>query len=175
MPKRPNPKALKGVYAYTVPEAAETLSVTPGAIRLWLKQGLPSMTSKRPTLILGENLREFLQARRAKSKVRMALDEFYCLGCKQAQKPLGMMADAIPQQAGNTRLVGLCPACGHVCNRMIRTTDLLSLGRIFDIAVLDRPVTSVHPEGFAPFDEAILGLSAATRVHAPKGYPAAPL
>lgn len=60
MAKRPNPRAVKAVRTCTVPEAAQTLGVTVGTVRSWIKHGMRAMTMQRPHLILGEDVREYL-------------------------------------------------------------------------------------------------------------------
>lgn len=137
MASRPNPRAIKAARSYTIEEGADALGVTAGAIRGWIKAGLPVMKAQRPHLILGESLRHFLEDRRRKGKTPLALDQLYCLTCKQGQSPLGMMVDCLPQTVTTARLVGLCVACGGTCNRMISRADLGRLGGIFDVAYPD--------------------------------------
>lgn len=137
MAKRPNSRAIKAARSYTLQEAADALSVTVGAVRSWIRAGLPVMKSQRPYLILGDHLRQFLEDRRSKGKVPLGPDQLYCLTCKQGQSPLGMMVDCLPQTAKTARLVGLCGACGCTCNRMINRTDLARFGGVFDVAYPD--------------------------------------
>ncbi len=92
------------------------------------------MTAQRPTLILGEALRGFLESRRSKSKAKLEPDQLYCLTCKQGKKPLGMMVDCIAQTSKIARLMGLCEVCGGTCNRMISRANLESFAMIFDVA-----------------------------------------
>ena len=92
------------------------------------------MKAKRPTLILGEALRQFLHDRRRKAKAALGADQLYCLTCKQGQSPLGLMVDCLPQTAKTARLVGLCGVCGGTCNRTISRADLTRFGGIFDVA-----------------------------------------
>lgn len=137
MAKRPNPRAIKAARAYTLQEGADALGVTVGAVRGWIRLGLPVMKAQRPYLILGSNFRQFLDDRRSKGKVPLGPDQLYCLTCKQGQTPFGMMVDCVPQTATTARLVGLCGACGGTCNRMISRADLGRLCGIFDIAYPD--------------------------------------
>ena len=134
MAKRPNPRAIKAVLTYTIPEAAQVLGVTLGTVRAWIKQGLPAMTAQRPYLILGDDLRGFLTSRVTKGKVTLAPDQLYCLTCKSPQTPLGMMLDFTPQSVTTGRLTGLCAVCGGTCNRMASLASLTRLRAIFDVA-----------------------------------------
>lgn len=137
MPKRPNPRAVKAARTYTIQEGAEALGVTVGSVRAWVRLGLPVMKAQRPFLILGSNLRQFLEDRNRKGKAPLGPDQLYCLTCKQGRSPFGMMVDCLPQTAKTSRLVGLCRVCGGTCNRMISRANLGSVGGIFDVACPD--------------------------------------
>jgi len=139
MAKRPNPRALRAARSYTIEEAATALGVTTGTVRSWVKAGLPLMKSRRPFLILGETLRDFLQDRATDAKVNLKPDQMYCLSCKAACTPLGRMVDCIPQTDRTVRLMGLCEACGGTCNRMIGKAQIEQISQIFDVAMKDGP------------------------------------
>lgn len=135
MAKRPNQRAIKASRTYTVEEAAIALNVSTGTIRSWVKSGLPLMKSQRPFLILGENLRDFLERRNRSAKSPLRLNELYCLSCKAGRKPMGLMVDCIPQTSKTARLLGLCEVCGGACNRMISQTKIDHFSRIFCVAI----------------------------------------
>lgn len=95
------------------------------------------MISQRPFLILGCELREFLDARRSKSKIPLQIDELFCLTCKVARKPLGWMVDIHDQSEKTVRLEGLCEVCGGICNRMVSRTQVGRLRSILNVASKD--------------------------------------
>lgn len=133
MVKRANPRAIKAAQAYTIEEAAIALGVSIPTIRAWIRQGLPAMMAQRPYLILGAALREFLQERRKTARVSLAKDQFYCLSCKTARKPFGMMVDYKPKNAQTGEFLALCEACEKPCRRWISNSDLPEFRQIFDI------------------------------------------
>lgn len=135
MAKRPNGRAIKAVRTYTVQEAAAALGVTVGTVRTWVRNGLPVLNTKRPTLILGSVLRDFLDLQRTKRKVALDPDQLFCLTCKQPRTPYGLMVDYIPRDGRTGRLSGLCGVCGGTCNRIASQTSLTRLGAIFDVAI----------------------------------------
>jgi hypothetical protein len=137
MAKRPNPRAIKAARTYTMLEGADAQGVSVGTVRGWIRQALPVMKAQRPYLILGDALRHFLDLRRGKTKAPLGPDQLYCLTCKQAQSPMGMMVDCLPQTAKTARLVGLCVVCGGTCNRMVSRADLPRYSAIFDVAHID--------------------------------------
>lgn len=139
MAKRPNPRALRAARTYTIEEAATALGVTTGTVRSWVKSGLPLMKSRRPFLILGETLRDFLQDRATDAKVNLKPDQMYCLSCKAARTPMGHLVDCIPQSDRTARLMGLCEVCGGTCNRIIGKARIDHISRIFDLVMKDVP------------------------------------
>jgi hypothetical protein len=137
MAKRPNPRAIKAARTYTMLEGADALGVSVGTVRGWIRQGLPVMKTQRPYLILGDALRHFLEQRRKKAKAPLGPNKFYCFRCKQAQTPLGMMADCLPLTPKTARLVGLCGVCSGTFSRMVSRADLPRYSAIFDVAHID--------------------------------------
>jgi hypothetical protein len=131
MKKRPNHRALRASRTYTIEEAACVLGVTVGSIRNWIGKGLPVMKTQRPHLILGEDLKDFLQERARAGKAPLDCNELYCLTCKSARKPWGMLVDCVLQNGSTARLVGLCEACGGTCNRMISRSRIGQFAEIF--------------------------------------------
>ena len=137
MAKRPNPRAVRAARTYTIEEAATTLGVTVGTVRSWCRLGLPIMTSKRPFLILGDDLRKHIEGRRTAAKVRLLLDQLYCLHCKTGRRPMGLLVDVLPQTAKTARLFGLCEVCGGTCNKMISLAKIDEILSIFEVAFKD--------------------------------------
>ena len=135
MDKRPSHRALRAARSYTFEEAATALGVSKGTICNWVNAGLPAMKAQRPYLILGEALKDFLQAKSAKRKSALQRAELYCLSCKSPRTPMGMMVDCIHQTATTARLMGLCEACGGTCNRMISPSSIGQFGQIFDLKI----------------------------------------
>lgn len=118
---------------YDVQDAAEALGVTPQTVRLWIKDGLPTLNSSRPILIMGFHLRDYIENRFKKTKHKLALGEFYCMRCRVARKPFGMMADYVPLNAQRGRLEALCGVCDARCSRLATEASLLALSKALDI------------------------------------------
>lgn len=137
MAKRPSHRAIRATRTYSLEEAATAVDVSIGTIRAWVKQGLPIMKDQRPYLILGADLKDFVQDRLKGRKVRLQPSELYCLTCKAGRTPDGMLVDIIPQTATTARLMGLCEVCGGTCNRMISRSKIGQFCEIFDVAMKD--------------------------------------
>jgi hypothetical protein len=122
--RRPNHKLVKIHRNYKVEEVAILFGIHKNTVRTWIKIGLPLCDSKRPALILGRVLAQFLQTQKAKNKRTCKPDEMYCLRCREPQKPIVDMVDyqAITPKVGN--LVALCSQCNALMNKRVSFSKL---------------------------------------------------
>ena len=113
--------------SYTVGEAANLLDVHKNTVRSWIKNGLQTCDDKRPLLIIGGDLRDFLIQKRKKNKRKCPPGTIYCVSCKSPQKPVNgaVTYKAITDTKG--LLIGTCPHCSHRINRI---TTLLKINQI---------------------------------------------
>ena len=65
--RHPNHRHVKIHRSYTVEEIAKMLGKHKNTVRIWVKDGLPTIDDKRPMLILGHDLVEFIKKRRTKN------------------------------------------------------------------------------------------------------------
>jgi hypothetical protein len=122
--RNPNPRLAKIHRNYTVEEVAALFGVHKNTVREWVKRGLPVSDDKRPMLILGRALFEFLQTRRAKNKRPCQPDEIYCLRCRIPQHPAGDMAEYQPVTTTTGNLIGICPTCETMMYRRVSLAKL---------------------------------------------------
>jgi len=135
MTKRINPRKVKIHQSYTVEEAALLLGRSIPTVRSWIKKGLPVMCGQIPHLILGADLREYLDKSQKSSKRPLAPNQLYCLKCRKPQAPYGALVDYIPISDARGRLEGLCPTCGGVCNRFASPRQRPQFAEIFDLTI----------------------------------------
>ena len=135
MAKRVSTRTLKANRAYTVEEAAETLNVSPQTVRVWGKQGLPMLKERRPHLIMGFNIKGFLNTRTAQAKRPLKFEEVFCPRCREPRKPYGMMVDYIPINSTRGRLVALCSECECQCSRLASLKSLDALSEQLQIVI----------------------------------------
>lgn len=122
--KRLNPRLAKMHLSYSVEDVASLYKVHKNTIRNWIKQGLPTCDDRRPTLILGRDLRAFLEARRTRRKRPCGPGEMYCFRCRLPKRPTDGLLDFDAGTGPLGNLVGLCPNCGTIMNRRINVTQL---------------------------------------------------
>ena len=127
MRQYPNPRPVKRFRSYLVAEVATLLDVHRNTVRNWIKAGLPVLDEKKPCMIHGTDLREYLTAKRAARKRKCGKGEMYCLKC---QKPC-LPKDAFLEQSVDPRLPGNLKGRCKVCNtKMNRRVSLANLERI---------------------------------------------
>lgn len=136
---RPNPRLVKINRSYTVDEIAKLFGIHKNTVREWIKSGLPVVDNCRPVLILGSELRKFLELKRTKNKQTCQPCELYCLRCRKPQKPAGNMADFTPitDKVGN--LIAICPVCDAIINKRINMTTLALISTQMDITFTQAP------------------------------------
>lgn len=122
--RNPNPRRVKIHRTYTVEEAARLFNVHKNTVRAWIKQGLPTIDDKRPMLILGKDLFDFLQARRVNNKRPCKPGEMYCLRCRVPKPPALNMAEYQPKTESLGNLFGICPDCCAGMNRNVNPSKL---------------------------------------------------
>ncbi len=128
-----NPRLVKTHRNYTVEDIAHLFSIHKNTVRGWIKQGLPIIDDKRPMLILGRDLFDFLQARRVKNKRPCKPNQMYCLRCRTPKIPAGNIADYQPVTESQGNLFGICPDCDASMNRCTSMVKLKQIREQIDI------------------------------------------
>lgn len=141
MAKHQNPNLAKIHRNYTIDEIARLFSVHKNTVRLWIKDGLPTIDRKRPILIAGADLRRYWQNKRISRKCKCLPYEIYCVRCRIPQLPAGNMSDYEPINADNGRLIGLCPDCYGIINKFVNFARLEEIRGQLDITL---PKALVH-------------------------------
>lgn len=122
--RHPNPRLVKIHRNYTVEEAACLLKKHKNTVRAWIKEGLPTIHDRRPKLILGRDLFDFLKTKRTKNKRPCKPGEMYCLRCQAPKLPALNMAEYQPKTESLGNLFGICPDCGTGMNRNVNPAKL---------------------------------------------------
>jgi hypothetical protein len=131
--RHPNPKRVKIHRNYTVEEVADLFPVHKNTVRTWIKTGLPVCDKRRPVLILGHELAEFLRARRTRNKQKCQPGELYCLKCRSVKVPAENMVDYTPQTDLVGNIVAIYPDCRTTMNKRVSRSKLDDLVGKIDI------------------------------------------
>jgi excisionase family DNA binding protein len=139
---RPDWRRIKTLRSYTIDEAARLVGVHRNSVRHWIKRGLPVLDDRRPTLILGSDLKAFLAKQREARRQPCQAGEIFCVKCRKPRKPDGQMADYEPTSAAAGTLVGLCPVCSTVIYRRTSLARLPAVKGTLDVQ-MKRPQSSI--------------------------------
>jgi hypothetical protein len=119
-----NHRLVKIHRTYAVDEMADLFGIHRNTVRQWLLQGLETIDRRRPLLVSGKVLVNFLKERRAKAKRPCRPGEIYCLRCHSAKVPFGNRVSYVAMTHDRGNLVGVCPDCGA---RLYRRCSLSKL------------------------------------------------
>ena len=137
--KRINPRLAKLHRSYTVEEAARTLDVHKNTVRGWIKKGLPIADKSRPTLILGGELRQWLEKQSKARKRPCPPGTFRCFKCREPRAPaLGMVEyQAFNSKSGN--LKALCCSCDTMMHRCTGKDKIAAVMPGLDVQMTEAP------------------------------------
>ena len=124
MPRRVKVRDIQGHLSYSIDEAAEKAGVTKQTIRRWCSEGLPVMMAKRPYLIIGADLKEFIKERRRSKSGSTPVGHFRCMTCKAIGPPVIPIADYFPLSKKHGILHALCGQCEGATTRIVSNADL---------------------------------------------------
>ena len=99
-------------------------NVHKNTVRAWLTSGLQPVDNRRPILILGRRLSDFLHARRKQARQRCRPGQFYCMRCRAPKTSVGRRAEYQPTTSSAGNLRGICADCG---TRMCRQVSLRNI------------------------------------------------
>ncbi len=117
--RHPNHRLVKIHRNYTVEEMVQLLGKHKNTVRNWLRDGLEVIDDRRPALVLGSILVDFLKKRRGRNKLTLKPGEIYCVRCRGAVNPAGGMADCVEVTDAIGNLRGICPRCDLLIHRRV--------------------------------------------------------
>lgn len=115
----PDPRRAKIHHSYTIAEVARLYGVHRNTVRAWTRAGLETISAGRELLILGDELRRFLTARRADRRVKTPAGSIYCFGCRAPRKPAEGMVEVLNPSGPTVNLRALCAECGSLMHRRV--------------------------------------------------------
>lgn len=149
--RRINPRLIKLHRPYSVEEAARVLGAHKNSVRRWIKDGLPVVDDRRPTLILGYELRAYLDRKRQAGKRPCPPGTIYCLKCREPRRPALGMVEYMPCNAATGNLTALCEACGTTLFRRARRGDVAAIMPGIEVQIreaharlIERATPSLH-------------------------------
>ncbi len=111
---------LKGIFnhrSYEIEELSILLHKNGKTIFRWIGDGLKIVPeSKKPILIMGSDLKEFIKKKNSKKKkVKLTSCQFYCLSCKK-----GVRGKRGSSEKKDNRKTALCSVCNGRVSRIFK-------------------------------------------------------
>ena len=133
--RRRNPNLAKINRNYTFEELAVVFGVHKNTVAAWVKNGLPCLKERRPFLIMGSDVRVFLQKQRGANKQKCKANELFCMRCKRPTQPAENFVEYVPNSPTKGRLAGFCYRCECVVNKFVSFDSLVAYSGIFDLTL----------------------------------------
>lgn len=140
MKKNYNLRLIKTRESYTSKRISQELEVHPRTVQNWFQEGLQPVENKRPFLVMGYELKQFLEKKLATRKTSLLPYEFYCTKCRKAVKPtnnnvqLVISERTIGNQGFRAMTVkGICENCNSKINRFSHTGKLEEIKQKFNV------------------------------------------
>lgn len=130
----PNPGRIKRHRNYEIFEAARALDAHKNTVSRWIReQGLEAITDRKPFLIRGAALQDFLREKRGNGRAKCAPNQLYCFRCRVPREPAGgfVLYRQVTEARGT--LEALCTVCETSMFKAARRADLPALRRLVDV------------------------------------------
>jgi len=134
--RRFNPKLIKHSRNYSTQEIANLLNTTVNTVSNWYKIGLKKIDDKKPSLVFGKDLINFLRDNKTKRKQRCAPNEFYCCKCKSPRKAWENAVDITYLDLRRLMISGICEQCGNKINKLAATKNIEELKKVLNFQVI---------------------------------------
>lgn len=132
-----NLRLIKATWPYTVQEVAALFGIHKNAVLRWVTEGLPANKDKRPFLIRGDELSQFLSNRQRRKKRKCAWNECFCFKCRAPREAYLSTADIVIESSTRFRLKALCTVCGTPMNKVQAYQNLQRIRQCFHIKQLE--------------------------------------
>ncbi|MCH7826601.1 MAG: helix-turn-helix domain-containing protein [Bacteroidetes bacterium] len=133
--KKYNCNKFKSCMVYTIAEICKMLELHIRTVQDWVKKGLIIKNpSKRPFLIEGEDIKNFLKNIASKNKITLKMGEFKCFRCNKAVKSKDGKVEIeftnkfFGQGAQQIFIRGECEVCSGKLLRLSSTNNIIEAG-----------------------------------------------
>lgn len=134
MARRFPTQGIRKARVYTIKVAAQIVGVSEPTFRKWRQDGLKIISDKRPFLVRGADLIDYLNKKQAANLRPMTQTQCYCMRCKSPRDALEGAFIYRPMSNLTGRLSGLCAGCGGKFGRFCKAADLELLEKVLTIS-----------------------------------------
>lgn len=131
--RRYNTRRVSLKISYSVQEVAELFSIHKNAVLMWIRAGLKIIDLKKPYLINGRDLSDFLNNKQKKRKHKCKPDEFFCFKCRLPRKPIPSSISITPRNLHRLKISAKCEICRTSMFKEGSTKKLVEFEKIFSL------------------------------------------
>ena len=116
-------------YAYDIDEIClhfKDKGLHAQTVRKWIKSGLDTIDSKKPCLIYGYYLIDYLKNQNSKNKCQTEFNQFYCFKCQDA-RPIYQKRVALTQETPFLKAKAICRECKTAMHKSYKIDDFSRL------------------------------------------------
>ncbi len=117
--------------SYSTEKIQTLLKIHPQTIREWINHNKLDCVSKKPILIHGTVLKEFIKNRNEKHKKILNFNEMKCLKCKSISIPKDKYVSIYYNKNGSIRAVGICSNCNNEFSKLYKKNVIEELKNSF--------------------------------------------
>ena len=128
-----NTNLIKETLCYSTNEMAKRFNIHKRTVQEWYKAGLPRIDKRKPSLVLGADLKDFLKQRMNKRRSKCRRNELYCMKCKAPRQSRDNTVDIRFLSKTRLMILGLCAQCHTKTNKVNSTQNLMEISKIFAI------------------------------------------
>lgn len=133
MAKRYNLNLIKSTVSYSTQEIASLFCIHKRTVQQWYQEGLLRIDSRRPFLVRGSDLKDFIKIKQARRKRKCRAEELYCLKCRLPRQPEANLVEIIILNQNQAIIKGLCCKCRTRINRITSVNHIELLKNVFVI------------------------------------------
>jgi hypothetical protein len=134
-----NVRLVKRDLCYAPQEIAELFGIHVQAVRRWIKGGLQTIDERKPFLVHGSDLIQFLTERQSSRKRRCRPDQLFCCHCRLPKRPRDGAVSVQMFNETQLNLAGRCEECRSPMNRVGSVGRLDEYRRIFVVKTIAPP------------------------------------
>jgi hypothetical protein len=119
--------------SYDKDDICALFDIHPQTVQAWIKkQGLKTIDNKKPSLVYGWDLIEFLKRKNNKDKCPTQFNEMYCFQCSLA-RPIFKKSVRFEEKHNGLFVQGRCRQCKSVMSQNYKLKDFQKIKRIFNV------------------------------------------
>jgi hypothetical protein len=106
-----NTRRISSKMSYSVQEIAELCSLHKNAVLTWVRSGLKTIDQKKPYLINGAVLIEYINNKQKSRKHKCKPNELFCFKCRQPRKPKTDSVSITTRNIHRLKISAKCEVC----------------------------------------------------------------